>query len=81
MKIKLKEFLPKKILPRLLLIFFIPLILTQALAIYFFYEKHWEKITTRFSNIASNNITLITKDYINNGYQSAEDLARKFYSS
>ena len=60
-----------------MLIFFIPLILTQALAIYFFYEKHWEKITTRFSNIASNNITLITKDYINNGYQSAEDLARK----
>ena len=56
MKIKLKEFLPKKILPRLLLIFFIPLILTQVLAIYFFYEKHWEKVTTRFSNIASNNM-------------------------
>ena len=77
MKIKLKEFLPKKILPRLLLIFFIPLILTQVLAIYFFYEKHWEKVTTRFSNIASNNITLITKDYIDNGFQSAEYLARK----
>ena len=77
MKIKLKEFLPKKILPRLLLIFFIPLILTQALAIYFFYEKHWEKITTRFSNIAGNNITLITKDYMDNGFQSAEELSRK----
>ena len=48
MKIKLKEFLPKKILPRLLLIFFIPLILTQALAIYFFMKSIGKKLQQDF---------------------------------
>lgn len=76
-KIKLKEFLPKKILPRLLMIFFIPLVFTQILAIYFFYQKHWEKITTRFSNIAVNQISLIIKDYKKNGFSSAKILSNQ----
>ena len=77
MKTKLKEFLPKRILPRLVMIFFIPLLLTQVLAIYFFYEKHWVKITTRFSNIAGNKITLIMNDYFINGFDSAQSLSKK----
>ena len=72
---KIKNLLPKRILPRLLLIFFFPLFLTQILAIYFFYEKHWEKITTRFSNIAGNQIALIIKEYRANGDSNATKIA------
>ena len=72
---KIKYFLPKSILPRLLIIFFFPLFLTQILAIYFFYEKHWEKITTRFSNIAGNQIALIIKEYKINGENNAIKIA------
>ena len=72
---KIKDLLPKSILPRLLIIFFFPLFLTQILAIYFFYEKHWEKITTRFSNIAGNQIALIIKEYRINGENNAIKIA------
>ena len=72
---KIKDLLPKRILPRLLIIFFFPLFLTQILAIYFFYEKHWEKITTRFSNIAGNQIVLIIKEYKKKGENNAKKIA------
>ena len=52
----IKQFLPKRLLPRLLLIFLIPLIIIQCSVIFFFYDRHWDKIVNRFSNIASNNI-------------------------
>ena len=76
MKIKIKKFLPKQILPRLLIIFFVPLILTQILAIYFFYGKHWEKVTTRFSNIAGNKISLLIQTYKLEGEYVTKKLAR-----
>ena len=76
MKIKIKKFLPKQILPRLLIIFFVPLILTQILAIYFFYGKHWEKVTTRFSNIAGNKISLLIQTYRLEGEYVTKKLAK-----
>ena len=76
MKINLKKILPKKILPRLLTIFFVPLLCTQILGIYLFYEKHYEKITTRFSNIASNQINFIVDEYKNHGHKSINKLAK-----
>ena len=64
---KIKNFLPKKLLARLLLIFLIPLILTQSLVVFFFYDRHWEKIINRFSNIASNQVGLLINEYKTNG--------------
>lgn len=61
----IKQLLPKKLLARLLIIFFLPLICIQFLAVFLFYDRHWEKITTRFANIASNQINLVIEDYIN----------------
>ena len=58
----LKKLSPKKLFHRLILIFFIPLIVTQISAIFFFYERHWEKIVNRFANIASNEITFIVNE-------------------
>ena len=73
----LKKFTPKKILPRLLLIFLLPLILTQSLLIFLFYDRHWEKIITRFSNIASNQIDFLISEDKNKGYLAAQSSAIK----
>ena len=73
----LKKYLPKKILPRLLLIFLLPLIFTQCLLVFFFYDRHWEKIITRFSNIASNQINLVKNTYTLNGLNQAKEIAEK----
>ena len=73
----LKKYLLKKILPRLLLIFLLPLIFTQCLLVFFFYDRHWEKIITRFSNIASNQINLVKNTYTLNGLNQAKEIAKK----
>lgn len=67
MKLIAKKIFPKRILSRLLLIFFIPLICIQCLAVFLFYDRHWEKITTRFANIASNQVNLIIEDFEKTG--------------
>ncbi len=73
----IKRFLPKKLLPRLLLIFLIPLIIIQCSVIFFFYDRHWDKIVNRFSNIASNKINLIIHTYKNTNLKEAKNLATK----
>jgi len=72
-----KKFTPKKILPRLLLIFLLPLILTQSLLIFLFYDRHWDKIITRFSNIASNQIDFLISEDKDNNYLGAQNSATK----
>ena len=71
----IKQFLPKRLLPRLLLIFLVPLIIIQCSVIFFFYDRHWEKIVNRFSNIASNNVNLILNQYKTNGFDIAKNIA------
>ena len=73
---KIKNFLPKKLLARLLLIFLVPLILTQSLVVFFFYDRHWEKIINRFSNIASNQVGLLINEYKSYGIDEAKKKAR-----
>ena len=73
----IKRFLPKRLLPRLLLIFLLPLIITQIVVVIFFYDRHWEKIVTRFSNIASNQINLITYEYKKNGIKKASEISAR----
>ena len=76
----IKSFLPKKLLPRLLLIFLLPLIFTQCIAVIFFFDRHWEKIVTRFSNIASNQINLIKNEYEKNGINRAREISARLYA-
>ena len=73
----IKKFLPRKILPRLLLIFLLPLIFTQCLLVFFFYDRHWEKIITRFSNIASKQKNLNIFEFDTNGEEKAKEIAVK----
>ena len=55
----------------------LPLIFTQCLLVFFFYDRHWEKIITRFSNIAINQINLVKNTYTLNGLNQAKEIAEK----
>ncbi len=72
---RIKRLLPRNLLSRLLLIFLIPLVLVQCSVIFFFYERHWDKIINRFSNIASNQINLLISEYRQHGIDSAKKKA------
>ena len=72
-----KDLLPKGLLPRLLLIFLVPLIIIQCSVIFFFYDRHWEKIINRFSNIAGNNINLLKDFYMKNSLEDTKNIAQK----
>ena len=71
----LKKLSPKRLFHRLILIFLIPLIVTQISTIYFFYERHWEKIINRFANIAANEITFIINELDKNRIDNAKKIA------
>ena len=72
-----KDLLPKGLLPRLLLIFLVPLIIIQCSVIFFFYDRHWEKIINRFSNIAGNNINLLKDFYMKNSLEDTKNIAQR----
>ena len=71
----LKKLSPKRLFHRLILIFLVPLIVTQISVIFFFYERHWEKIINRFANIAANEITLIVNELEKNKIEDAKQIA------
>ena len=71
----LKKLSPKKLFHRLILIFLIPLLVTQIAVIFFFYERHWEKIINRFANIAANEITFIVNELEKNRIDNAKQIA------
>ena len=72
----IKDLLPRRLLPRLLLIFLVPLIIIQCSVIFFFYDRHWEKIINRFSNIAGNNINLLADFYMKNSLEDTMNIAQ-----
>ena len=44
---------------------------------FFFYDRHWEKIINRFSNIAGNNINLLKDFYMKNSLEDTKNIAQK----
>lgn len=57
----LKRFMPKSLLSRFILIIMIPTILTQIIAIYIFYSRHWSTINRHMIESLSGEIALIVK--------------------
>lgn len=51
MKVKfgLKQFMPRTIFGRSLLILIMPVLLLQAITTYIFFDRHWEKMTSRLA--------------------------------
>ncbi len=55
----LKRFLPTSLFGRALLIFVVPILLVQAVAIYVFYERHWESVTRNMSASLAGEVALL----------------------
>ena len=60
----LKKLSPKRLFHRLILIFLIPLIVTQISTIYFFYERHWDDVGRRLALALGGQISFIIKNKI-----------------
>lgn len=55
----LKSILPTSLFGRALLIFVVPLALVQMVAIYVFYERHWESVTRNMSASLAGEVALL----------------------
>lgn len=56
----IKRFLPRTLLARSLLILIAPVLLIQVIAIYMFFDRHWNRMTTRLAYAVSGEIALVT---------------------
>ncbi len=58
----IKQFLPRTLFGRTLLIIITPFLLMQAIATYYFYDQHWKKVTRRLANGVSGEIAYIIEE-------------------
>jgi two-component system osmolarity sensor histidine kinase EnvZ len=58
----IKRFLPRTLFGRSLLIIITPVLLMQAIATFYFYDKHWDTVTERLSNAVVGEIAMIIAD-------------------
>lgn len=56
----IKRFLPRTLLARSLLILIAPVLLIQVIATYMFFDRHWNRMTTRLAYAVSGEIALVT---------------------
>ncbi len=57
--VKLKQFLPKSLLGRSLMIIVVPLVVVQLVSAFVFYETHWNKISMRLARGLSGDISAV----------------------
>ena len=57
--IRIKQFLPRSLLGRSLLIIVMPLILLQIVSTWIFYDRHWETITRRLATAVAGEIATV----------------------
>lgn len=55
----IKQFLPRTLFGRTLLIIITPFLLMQVIATYYFYDQHWKKVTRRLANGVSGEIAYV----------------------
>ena len=55
----IKQFLPRTLFGRTLLIIITPFLLMQVIATYYFYDQHWKKVTRRLTNGISGEIAYV----------------------
>lgn len=58
-KLSIKSFLPRTLLARSLLILILPVLFIQIIATYMFFDRHWNKMTTRLSFAVAGEIAVI----------------------
>jgi two-component system osmolarity sensor histidine kinase EnvZ len=57
----IKKFLPRSLLGRSLMILIVPILLVQIIAAYTFFERHWDKMTSRLGYAVAGEIMMIAK--------------------
>ncbi len=60
----LRRFLPKSLYARVVLIVILPIFLTQAMATYVFFERHWDTVTGNLTRTTAGQIAMITQLYV-----------------
>lgn len=60
-KIYIKQFLPRSLMGRSLMILIVPILLVQLIATYIFFDRHWDKINSRMAYAVSGEVGLIIK--------------------
>jgi len=58
----IKRLLPRTLFGRSLLIIITPVLLMQAIATFYFYDKHWDTVTERLSKAVAGEIAMIIED-------------------
>ncbi len=57
----IKQFLPRSLLGRSLMILIVPILLVQLIATYVFFERHWDKITSRLGYAVAGEVVMVAK--------------------
>ncbi|QQG35709.1 MAG: HAMP domain-containing protein [Micavibrio aeruginosavorus] len=61
LKNRFKKFLPRTIFGRSLLILIMPVLLLQAITAYIFFDRHWEKMTSRLAFAVAGEISIMAE--------------------
>lgn len=69
----IKRFVPKTLFARSLLILITPMLLIQIISTIVFFDRHWNKMTSRLAYAVSGEIAMIS-DYIEQGTHSDDDI-------
>ncbi|MEM7442105.1 MAG: ATP-binding protein [Pseudomonadota bacterium] len=65
-RLGLKRYLPRTLFGRALMIIVTPVLLVQAIAAYYFYDRHWDSVTLRLSTAVAGEIGLVIEDFYAN---------------
>jgi len=70
----IKKFLPRSLLGRSMLILVLPVILILSISTYVFFERHWERMSSRLAVSVAGEVALIVDWYKNTPSEEAQDL-------
>jgi two-component system, OmpR family, osmolarity sensor histidine kinase EnvZ len=62
----LKQFIPKGLFARSLLIIVLPVAIMQMVVTYVFFDLHWEQVSRRLSEGAAGDVAMVTRQYLAN---------------
>ncbi len=72
LKLFFRKLLPVSLFGRSLLILIVPVLLTQSLATFIFFDRHWENMTRRLAEAVAGEVAMISA-YVENNDQEAVD--------
>lgn len=75
-RVRFKQFLPRSIFGRSLLIVLIPMIILQVVMALVFYERHWETVTRRLTNAVAGDVSTLI--WMMNSYNATDDRSLVF---